>query len=65
MVQLPDRGEDFWYDTLVFLGTVLIAFGLGWRLDIWIQNDAYLAPVLYTAILAGVYWKWVLDPHQD
>lgn len=63
MVSAPDRGDELWYDTLVFLGTVLVAFGLGWRLDLWLANDAYMAPVFYTVILAVVFWKWVYAAH--
>lgn len=65
MPALPDRHENFWYDTCVFLGTAIIAFGLGQRLETWLANDAHAAPLFYTAILAGVYWKWVLQPHTD
>lgn len=61
---LPDRGDDFAYDSLMYLGTVLIAFGIGHRLDLWLTNDAYLAPVLYTGILVAVYWKWAVSHHS-
>jgi hypothetical protein len=64
MELLPDRSDDLWYDTLVYLGVVLIAFGLGWRLDIWLENDAYAAPIFYSAILFFVYAKWVLSEHK-
>ncbi len=64
MALLPDRGNDLWYDTLIYGGTVLIAFGLGWRLDIWMENDAYAAPLFYGAILFFVYAKWVFSDYK-
>jgi len=64
MAGLPDRHDDFWYDTLVYLGTVIIAFGFGQRLETWLANDAYAAPVFYAGIIAVVYRKWVLAPHR-
>lgn len=61
MAAIPDRGEDALYDTLVFFGVVLIAFGFGQRLERWLADGAYTAPVLYVGILVVVYLHWVLD----
>lgn len=62
--KLPERGEELWYDTLIYVGIVLVAFGIGHRLNLWLANDAYLAPIMYTSILLIVYWKWVISQHN-
>lgn len=63
-MDLPDRGENPAYDSLMFLGTVITAFGVGWRLETWLANDAYAAPLFYGAVLFIVYAKWVLSKHK-
>lgn len=64
MVFIPERGDSLVYDSLTFLGIVLISFGIGTELDRWLANDAYLAPLLYIVILFVVYVKWILPQHK-
>lgn len=62
---LPTRGDTLLFDTLVYSGIIVMAYGIGSQLDSWMANASYLQPVLYTAILVLVYAKWVLPPHRD
>lgn len=58
------KGDTLWFDTLFFLGTVLVSFGLGARWHIYVRDNP-AAILLYAAILFIVYVHWVAKSYKE
>lgn len=58
------KGDTLWFDTVFFIGVILVSFGLGFRWDIYTRDNP-AAILFYGAILFIVYVYWVVKPHKE
>ncbi len=58
-----EKGADLLVDSLIYIGVVFVAAGLGLRWDTYMADNPF-AILFYGAALFAVYVYWVARPHR-